>query len=350
MTAVLPTPSASTFQVSERRREAGRIQSMEPGARTPSPEIGPFPAPSSPRPPKPRKPRNSMASNRSRRKSANAKPVHVADYGYRYYDPLTGRWTSRDPIGEGGGGNLYCFLKNGTTCAFDVLGMWAEDVHRDKTAEWGKSLGVAAATADAVGESDNNVDTLFNPVLQPTDYNWSWHFNRSWGEDSREIHYKENLEVAKGHCNFTVLGLDDPEHAARSLGISLHPKQDIYAHGDYNRISEVSIFGIFGGGLPNYWHNWVFAPLQGSSYWPDNKDLDADTPSGLPTYKDAQYRGKAGLFGPNIIIGHMYIQGWRRIFETEKSTKSAYKDIQNYIMKYGSSAKSVGGFGFWKVA
>jgi hypothetical protein len=25
---------------------------------------------------------------------------HVADYGYRYYDPLTGRWPSRDPIAE----------------------------------------------------------------------------------------------------------------------------------------------------------------------------------------------------------------------------------------------------------
>ncbi|MEI7957239.1 MAG: RHS repeat-associated core domain-containing protein, partial [Verrucomicrobiota bacterium] len=30
-------------------------------------------------------------------------------YGYRYYDPLTGRWPSRDPIGEKGGVNLYGF-------------------------------------------------------------------------------------------------------------------------------------------------------------------------------------------------------------------------------------------------
>jgi len=26
--------------------------------------------------------------------------VHVADYLYRYYDPLTGRWPSRDPIND----------------------------------------------------------------------------------------------------------------------------------------------------------------------------------------------------------------------------------------------------------
>ena len=33
-------------------------------------------------------------------------------YGYRYYDPLTGRWPSREPIGEKGGVNLYGFVYN----------------------------------------------------------------------------------------------------------------------------------------------------------------------------------------------------------------------------------------------
>ena len=33
-------------------------------------------------------------------------------YGYRYYDPVTGRWPSRDPIGEKGGVNLYGFVGN----------------------------------------------------------------------------------------------------------------------------------------------------------------------------------------------------------------------------------------------
>ena len=34
------------------------------------------------------------------------------NYGYRFYDPLTGRWPSRDPIGEDGGTNLYGFVGN----------------------------------------------------------------------------------------------------------------------------------------------------------------------------------------------------------------------------------------------
>jgi RHS repeat-associated protein len=63
-----------------------------------------------------------MASDRLRRKSANAKSIRVADYGYRYYDPLTGRWPSRDPIEEEGGINLYGFVVNDGVNSFDLHG------------------------------------------------------------------------------------------------------------------------------------------------------------------------------------------------------------------------------------
>lgn len=43
-------------------------------------------------------------------------------YGYRYYDPVTGRWPSRDPIEEEGGLNLYGFVENNPTSRLDVLG------------------------------------------------------------------------------------------------------------------------------------------------------------------------------------------------------------------------------------
>jgi RHS repeat-associated protein len=44
-------------------------------------------------------------------------------YGYRFYDPNTGRWPSRDPIGERGGVNLYGFVGNDGVSAWDVLGL-----------------------------------------------------------------------------------------------------------------------------------------------------------------------------------------------------------------------------------
>jgi hypothetical protein len=49
--------------------------------------------------------------------------VCVADYGYRYYDPVTGRWPSRDPIGESGGMNLYGFVGNNGVDGWDYLGL-----------------------------------------------------------------------------------------------------------------------------------------------------------------------------------------------------------------------------------
>jgi len=43
-------------------------------------------------------------------------------YGYRYYDPVTGRWPSRDPIGERGGLNLYGFVADNPIDKIDKLG------------------------------------------------------------------------------------------------------------------------------------------------------------------------------------------------------------------------------------
>ncbi|NJM37198.1 MAG: RHS repeat-associated core domain-containing protein, partial [Akkermansiaceae bacterium] len=44
-------------------------------------------------------------------------------YGYRWYDPRTGRWPSRDPIEEEGGVNLYGFVGNNGVNKGDVLGL-----------------------------------------------------------------------------------------------------------------------------------------------------------------------------------------------------------------------------------
>jgi RHS repeat-associated protein len=44
------------------------------------------------------------------------------NYGYRYYDPKTGRWPSRDPIEEQGGINLYNFVGNDSVNRLDILG------------------------------------------------------------------------------------------------------------------------------------------------------------------------------------------------------------------------------------
>jgi len=47
-------------------------------------------------------------------------------YGFRYYNPSTGRWLSRDPIEERGGRNLYGFVENNPVNRWDVLGRISE--------------------------------------------------------------------------------------------------------------------------------------------------------------------------------------------------------------------------------
>jgi hypothetical protein len=43
-----------------------------------------------------------------------------------FYNPQTGRWLNRDPIGEWGGKNLYGFLRNNAIQSLDLLGLVAE--------------------------------------------------------------------------------------------------------------------------------------------------------------------------------------------------------------------------------
>jgi RHS repeat-associated protein len=60
----------------------------------------------------------------------------VAYYGYRYYDTVTGRWPSKDPIDERGGVNLYSFVENDTVGRSDLLGLESIEKCDRKITEW----------------------------------------------------------------------------------------------------------------------------------------------------------------------------------------------------------------------
>ena len=56
-------------------------------------------------------------------RTLNPTQPHLTYYGFRYYDPETGRWPNRDPIEERGGYNLYGFVGNDGVNRWDYLGM-----------------------------------------------------------------------------------------------------------------------------------------------------------------------------------------------------------------------------------
>ncbi len=130
-------------------------------------------------------------------------------YQYRYYDPLTGRWPSRDPIEEGGGVNVYGFVGNNGVNWADRLGMefyaafvpaWWElndgktepfqpgqgDVLDDSTTELFLRLGqrIAATSREAAQESIQELSSM-------TDDEWkritSNGFSVRWVNSSREV-------------------------------------------------------------------------------------------------------------------------------------------------------------------
>ena len=52
-------------------------------------------------------------------------------YGYRYYDPITGRWLSRDPIGELKEPNLFAYVVNNPLNFVDPFGLELKDYTTD---------------------------------------------------------------------------------------------------------------------------------------------------------------------------------------------------------------------------
>jgi RHS repeat-associated protein len=51
--------------------------------------------------------------------------VGLSYYGYRFYQPVMGRWLTRDPLQEAGGINLYGFVQNNPVNLIDPWGLVA---------------------------------------------------------------------------------------------------------------------------------------------------------------------------------------------------------------------------------
>ncbi|SCA62855.1 hypothetical protein SCG7109_AE_00200 [Chlamydiales bacterium SCGC AG-110-M15] len=50
-------------------------------------------------------------------------------FGRRYYEPLTGRWTTQDPLGFADGPNLYAYVHNDPLRFIDYEGLYHRAIH-----------------------------------------------------------------------------------------------------------------------------------------------------------------------------------------------------------------------------
>jgi RHS repeat-associated protein len=119
MSDILTFPAAFHAEpASVAKAPGGRASLSLPKLTSPSPRS---------RPPRPGNASRSRALRPQKSSKLAENTVHVADYLYRYYDPLTGRWPSRDLIEERGGMNLYGFVVNDGVNNRDFLGLCGEE-------------------------------------------------------------------------------------------------------------------------------------------------------------------------------------------------------------------------------
>ncbi|MEX1049766.1 MAG: tyrosine-type recombinase/integrase [Akkermansiaceae bacterium] len=125
---------------------ATNLSAQSPGKARPSgPEAPPEDDPPAGNTSKPPSPPPKLPSGGVQPKALVPKPMdqsngspkarEVTYYGYRYYDPITGRWPSRDPIGENGGANLYAILRNDVANTIDLFGLFGSTKTCENTGE-----------------------------------------------------------------------------------------------------------------------------------------------------------------------------------------------------------------------
>ena len=96
-------------------------------------------------------------------------------YGYRFYDPVDGRWLNRDPIGEQGGVNIYSLGHNDAISHYDYLGLILKygNVEFEKLVNcWKKTLPPSTDLLKLINKLEKSKDTYmlrshYNPVGWP---------------------------------------------------------------------------------------------------------------------------------------------------------------------------------------
>ncbi|MFZ2656207.1 MAG: RHS repeat-associated core domain-containing protein [Victivallales bacterium] len=174
------------------------------------------------------------------------------------YDPNTGRFLSRDPIGEKGGTNLYVANKNDNINRIDALGLWSSVCGGDhktfaiQSFYWvlpadnyaKKDEKVIKNILDVLVSENVNVDSQF---FSNDEYHFTRpinEFNVSGKEKEKQNliqeyrrRYSANLKDYIRKFEKGIAGdpkYNDCKEALKDLGKVTHPWQDYYAHAVIN--------------------------------------------------------------------------------------------------------------------
>jgi RHS repeat-associated protein len=148
----------------------------------------------------------------------------------RFYDQNLGRFTSEDPIGFGGGINMYAYVGNHPTMFIDPTGLfpsiWPFDYHQIQTA-YGLQGRAPRDQIRALAQANGDFDARTqDPIYAP------YHAMRRPGQSVEEARAEANEFVRNKICLARRLEAEgNVDDALRALGAAIHTLQDARAPG-----------------------------------------------------------------------------------------------------------------------
>ena len=206
-------------------------------------------------------------------------------YGYRYYDPLTGRWPSRDPIDEGGGPNLYNFVVN------DGID-WADDLGLRKCC-------CGPDITEALKATLNDVEDNFNKLswLDTQSVCWTfitrrdgWVIRPDWDIDPLNAQFDAASRIVLPTNLANLCGHADSDNSDSC-------KATVTVDGECHYSGTVN-YALFGkvSKLCNQWQPFMVERIR---VWKIGGNLFSKHPRPWPhrTYENARAWANAGYFG-----------------------------------------------------
>jgi len=166
-------------------------------------------------------------------------------YGFRYYNPGTGRWLSREPLGERASPNLYGFVNGDPLNMWDVLGLFGD----------GRKYGPEHdANSKYMGHSDFSGSDEFDYVKEDHSWNSSplpWPFGE--GIPGSPYAHFQDLTTSLQQVRDAISKCDKEDFERK-----MHRMQDYEAH--YKKDYRFDLTAFFG-----HWVSGAFLDYVGDS-------------------------------------------------------------------------------------
>jgi RHS repeat-associated protein len=190
----------------------------------------------------------------------------------RYYDPASGRFISRDPLGLSGGTNGFAYAKNPISW-IDPLGLSDGPVYSVPGSGWPLQPLPGVFTLNAHG----NAQAVVLDDGRTTDpKKIAAAIRAAKGPDGKPL-YQNGMPIRLGACNAGRGENSIAEQLSKEMGVH------VFAPNGYLGVEHGAHYIQFGGGVPGKWKEFGQGPPMMDSVFPDRfKPPAAGTPNGPP--------------------------------------------------------------------